>query len=165
MPKTKLEGFIFTVIMTFIMVYAMVCYNIAMSLGGMKDQVFLMALGEMRIMWPVSIILEMLVMEKPVMALTKRVVGESTSFSLTLLVRSAITVSLMCPAMSFVATLLFKDFSSAGLISTWLQTSLFNFPMALAWQIFYAGPLCRLIFRTFFRREKKVSAGNAETEL
>lgn len=162
MPKTKLEGFIFTLIMAFIMVYAMICYNISLNLGGMNDQVFLMAFGEMRIMWPVAVVLEMFVMEKPVMALTNRVVSKDSSFTVVLLVRCALTVCLMCPTMSFVATLLFKDFSTAGLISTWLQTAAFNFPMAMAWQIFYAGPFGRLIFRAIFRRNKQERAMEAE---
>lgn len=163
MPKTKLEGFIFTLIMAFIMVYAMICYNISLNLGGMNDQVFLMAFGEMRIMWPIAVVLEMFVMEKPVMALTNRVVNENSSFTAVLLVRCALTVCLMCPTMSFIATLLFKNYSTAGLISTWLQTAAFNFPMALVWQIFYAGPFGRLIFRTIFRRSKKEQV--METEL
>ena len=45
MPKSKLENFVFTVIMAFIMVYAMICYNISLNIGGMTDQVFLMAFG------------------------------------------------------------------------------------------------------------------------
>ena len=32
MPKTKFENFILTVIMAFIMVYAMICYNIALNI-------------------------------------------------------------------------------------------------------------------------------------
>jgi hypothetical protein len=73
MPENKLENFVFTVIMAFLMVYAMICYNIALNIGGMKDIVFLMAFGELRIMWPVAIVLELFVMERPVMALTQRV--------------------------------------------------------------------------------------------
>ena len=52
MPKTKFENVIFTVIMAFIMVYAMICYNIALNIGGLQDKVFLMAFGELRIMCP-----------------------------------------------------------------------------------------------------------------
>ena len=54
MPETKFENFIFTVVMAFLMVYAMICYNIALNIGGMQDAVFLMAFGELRIMWPWS---------------------------------------------------------------------------------------------------------------
>ncbi|HCI84714.1 MAG TPA: DUF2798 domain-containing protein, partial [Lachnospiraceae bacterium] len=48
MPETKFENFIFTVVMAFLMVYAMICYNIALNIGGMQDAVFLMAFGELR---------------------------------------------------------------------------------------------------------------------
>ena len=52
MPKTKLQNVIFTIIMAFVMVYAMVCYNIAIDKGGMSNQIFLLAFHEMPIMWP-----------------------------------------------------------------------------------------------------------------
>ena len=58
MPKTKFQNVIFTLMMSFLMVYAMICYNISLNIGGMSNQVFLMAFGEMRIMWPVAFILE-----------------------------------------------------------------------------------------------------------
>lgn len=84
MPQNKLENFVFTVMMAFLMVYAMICYNISLNLGGMTNQVFLMAFGEMRIMWPVAIVLELFVMEKPAMFLTKRVVTKEMPFSIIL---------------------------------------------------------------------------------
>ena len=34
MPKNKLQEVIFTILMVFVMVYAMVCYNIALNTGG-----------------------------------------------------------------------------------------------------------------------------------
>lgn len=37
MPESKLENFVFTVMMAFVMVYAMICYNIALTIGGMRD--------------------------------------------------------------------------------------------------------------------------------
>ena len=80
MPENKLENFVFTVIMAFLMVYAMICYNIALHIGGMKNTVFLMAFHELIIMWPVAIILAMFIMEKPVMTLTSRVVTEEMPF-------------------------------------------------------------------------------------
>lgn len=157
MPRTKFENFIFTTIMAFIMVYAMICYNIALNLGGMNDRVFLMAFGELKIMWPAAIVLEMFVMEKPVMYLTGRVVTKEMPFIFLLLIRCSITVCLMCPAMSLIATILFKDWAAAGLVSTWLETAAMNFPMALAWQIFFGGPLGRLCFRTIFRSGRKAA--------
>ena len=64
MPKTKLQNVIFTLIMAFVMVYALVCYNIALDKGGMSNQIFLLAFYEMPIMWPVALILEVFVVEK-----------------------------------------------------------------------------------------------------
>ena len=62
---------------------------------------------------------------------------------------SAMTVCVMCPMMSFVATALFKGVN-ASLIPNWIQTTALNFPMALCWQIFFAGPLVRMIFGKMF---------------
>ena len=56
MPKTRLQNIIFTLIMAFVMVYAMVCYNIALDKGGMTNEIFLLAFHEMPIMWPLSLI-------------------------------------------------------------------------------------------------------------
>ncbi len=135
----------------------MICYNIAISTGGMRDAVFRMALGELRIMWPLAIVLEMFVMEKPVMFLTSRVATKEMPFFFVLLIRCSLTVCLMCPTMSLAATMLFKDFHEAGFIGVWLQTAALNFPMALCWQIFFAGPAGRGIFRVLFRKKTVAS--------
>lgn len=34
MLESKLENFVFTVMMAFVTVYAMICYNIALTIGG-----------------------------------------------------------------------------------------------------------------------------------
>lgn len=146
MPKTFLQGLFFTIVMAFIMVYAMICYNIALSTGGMTNQVFLMAFGEMKIMWPIAIILEMTIVEKLSGMLAGRVINENMAPIAIIVIRSSMIVCLMCPIMSFIATLLFKN-AGSEIIAVWLQTCVFNFPMALCWQIFFAGPLGRLIFR------------------
>ena len=56
----------------------------------------------------------------------------------------------MCPIMSLAATILFKETKSFG---TWVQTWAMNFPMAICYQMFYCGPLVRLIFRAIFVRK------------
>ena len=63
MPKTKFQNVVFTLMMSFLMVYAMICYNISMNIGGMTNQVFLMAFHEMMIMWPAAFILEFFLLE------------------------------------------------------------------------------------------------------
>ena len=64
---------------------------------------------------------------------------------------SLMIVCIMCPIMSLVATVLFKE-PSFGM---WVHTFGCNFPVALCWQMFYCGPLSRAIFRLMFRRGEK----------
>ena len=43
MPKTKLQSVCFSILMVAVMVYGMVCYNIAIAQGGMNNQIFMLA--------------------------------------------------------------------------------------------------------------------------
>lgn len=54
MPKTKFQDFIFTIIMVIVMVYAMVCYNIAFDKGGMSSDIFLLASCTSFLLWVLS---------------------------------------------------------------------------------------------------------------
>lgn len=146
MQKSKLQSLIFTLVMAFFMVYGMICYNIALNIGGMINQVFVMAFHELVIMWPIAIILELFIVEKLSLKLTLRCVDQNVSKLSFTIVMCSMIVCLMCPMMSFVATLLFKN-AGKEIIAVWLQTTVFNFPMALAWQIFFVGPLVRNMFK------------------
>lgn len=59
---------------------------------------------------------------------------------------SICTVIVMCPLMSFVATLLFKGIDNYIIIK-WIKTIALNFPMAFCWQLLIAGPFVRFIFK------------------
>ena len=48
----------------------------------------------------------------------------------------------------FVAPLAFKRPPAGELVATWLQAVALNFPMALLWQLFVAGPAVRAVVRT-----------------
>ena len=63
MPKTKLQEVVFTILMVFVMVYAMICYNIALNMGGMSNIVFLNAFHELVIMGPIAFILDFFLYE------------------------------------------------------------------------------------------------------
>ena len=152
MPKTKLQNIIFTILMAFVMVYAMICYNISLNIGGMTNEVFLMAFHELIIMWPVAFILEFFVVEKLSHFLAFRIVTPNDRPIFIVLAISSMIVCLMCPMMSLVATILFKN-AGSQFIAVWFQTTVMNFPMAFFWQIFFAGPLVRLIFRTVFKNK------------
>lgn len=131
--------------MAFVMVYALVCYNIALDKGGMSNQVFLLAFHELPIMWPAAFILEFFVVEKLSKMLAFRIVTPQDRPIFIILAISSMIVCLMCPMMSFIATVLFKH-PGSEVIAVWLQTTALNFPVALCWQIFFAGPLVRNVF-------------------
>ncbi len=154
MPKTKLQGIIFTLLMAFVMVYGMVCYNIAIEKGGMSNEIFKLAFFEIPIMWPIACVLEFFVVERLSQNLAFRIVNPQDKPIFILLTISSMIVCLMCPIMSFIATLLFAK-PGTQIIAVWLQKLVLNFPMALCWQIFFAGPFVRTIFGLLFSRKKE----------
>lgn len=52
------------------------------------------------------------------------------------------------------ATILFKN-AGVEFVAVWLQTTAMNFPMALCWQIFFAGPFVRNVFGFFCKKKNK----------
>lgn len=155
MPKTKFQDFIFTVMMVIVMVYAMICYNIAISMGGMSNKVFLMAFGELPVMCVIAFVAEFFVIGRLAQKITfKHFNPENTNPLIITLSISAITVAFMCPLMSFAASLLFNYSGVGNIVSVFINICVRNFPMALCWQIFYAGPLVRAVFRLIFKKQQ-----------
>ena len=150
MPKNKFQEVIFTIIMVFFMVYAMICYNISLNVGGFNNSVFLSAFHELVIMGPIAFVLDFFIVSKLAFACANRMVDFRSChpFSMILAI-SVASVAFMCPLMSLAATILFKN-AGSQFISVWLQTTAFNFPMAFFWQLIYAGPIVRFIFRHIF---------------
>lgn len=149
MPKTKFQNVVFTLMMSFLMVYAMICYNISLNTGGMSNSVFLAAFHELIIMWPVAFFLEFLFVDKAAHALAFRFVKPDDRPIIITLAISTMIICIMCPCMSLVATILFKH-AGRQFAAVWLQTTFLNFPVAFFWQLFYCGPFIRLIFRKLF---------------
>lgn len=156
MPKTKFQEVILTIMMVFVMVYAMICYNIALNVGGMNNTVFLSAFHEFVIMAPVAFILDFFFVGHIAKRTAFRIVNpeKENPFHLVIAI-SVVSVAWMCPLMSLVATILFKD-AGSQFIAVWLQTIALNFPMAFFWQMLYAGPFVRFLFRQIFREKEKV---------
>ena len=148
MPKTLLEKIVFTIIMAAIMVYGMIVYNVALATGGVTNATFAIALHEMPIMVPAAFILEFFVVEKLATKLAFTFMRPTDRPQFITYAFSLMIVCIMCPVMSLIATLLFKEPS----FGTWVHTFGCNFPMALGWQMFCCGPLSRAIFRLLFRR-------------
>ena len=158
MPKTKFQEVIFTIMMVFVMVYAMICYNIALNTGGLNNSVFLSAFHEFVIMAPVAFILDFFFVGHIAKRTAFRIVNpeKENPFHLVIAI-SVVSVAWMCPLMSLAATILFKD-AGSQFIAVWLQTIALNFPMAFFWQMLYAGPFVRFLFRQIFREREKAPA-------
>ena len=161
MPKNLVQSIVFGVLMVVVMVYFMICYNIAMDMGGLTPSVFILALGELPIMAAIAFVLESVALGKLANILSFRIVNPSTDKPMAIILAiSAMTVCCMCPVMSFIATLMHSGTQS--LFTNWLQKWFFNFTPALLWQIFFAGPIVRFVFGLIFReREGKVVAEEA----
>ncbi|HJC43732.1 MAG TPA: DUF2798 domain-containing protein [Candidatus Mediterraneibacter gallistercoris] len=158
MPKTKFQEVIFTIMMVFVMVYAMICYNIALNIGGLNTSVFLSAFHEFVIMAPVAFVLDFFFVGHIAKRTAFRIVNpeKENPFHLVIAI-SVVSVAWMCPLMSLAATILFKD-AGSQFIAVWLQTIALNFPMAFFWQMLYAGPFVRFLFRQIFREREKAPA-------
>ena len=163
MPKTKFQEVIFTIMMVFVMVYVMICYNIALNTGGLDSSVFLSAFRELVIMAPVAFILDFFFVGHMAKRAAFRIVDprKENPFHLVLAI-SAVSVMWMCPLMSLAATILFKN-AGSEFIAVWLQTTVFNFPMAFFWQMCYAGPFVRFLFRLIFRERENVTETECRT--
>ncbi len=154
MPQTKFQDVVYTIIMVCVMVYAMVCYNVAIDMGGLSNEVFLIALHELPIMGAIGFILEFFIVGNLAKILAFRFVDPAKDRPIVMILSiSAMIVCLMCPVMSFIASVLFNYNGASNIIANWLKITVVNFPMAMCFQIFYAGPFVRLIFRNIFKKQ------------
>lgn len=160
MPKTKLQGTVFGFLMSVTMAYGMEVYNVALKEGGlsqMTNRVFWDALLEAAYMWLFVFLFSTLWGNRIGHALAAKICREADSPFLRTVWISGCTVLIMCPTMSAVAAVLFSVLLGGGswsqLPAYWVGTVLKNFPMALLWNLFAAGPVTRLLFRRLFARQ------------
>lgn len=64
MPKNKFQEVIFTIMMVLVMVYAMICYNIALATGGLTNAIFAAAFRELLFMAPLAFLLDFFLVSK-----------------------------------------------------------------------------------------------------
>lgn len=162
MPKTKGQGLVFGILMSVTMAYGMEVYNVALKsgvlqhVGGfseMRNTVFLGALKEASFMWLFVFLFSNLWGNR----LGAKLVSPQDSPFLQMLARSCCTVLVMCPTMSLVAAVLFQVILGhqpvLQLPAMWVGTVLKNFPMALLWNLFAAGPVSRGLLRLIFAKK------------
>lgn len=165
MPTTRFQQLSFSILMAFAMVYGMELYNQALMAGGLSTGLFLTPFADIVPLMLAVIVLETLIGGRLASRLLERLLDpKSTPALLYPIFRGAFTCWSMCPLMSMVATLVFKQPPVGELIATWLQTVALNFPMALLWQLFVAGPAVRAAVRGIGMAErglKRPVAGRA----
>lgn len=167
MPKTKGQKIVFGIIMSIIMAYGMEVYNVAIKNGCRIDnwnfsmltnRVFLDALIEASYMCIFVFIFSNLWGNRLGQKIAHKIIRPESDnpFFITIIISSC-TVLIMCPTMSLVASVLFNVImakqSIINLPAIWVGTVIKNFPMALLWNLFFAGPLTRTLFKTIFKKQ------------
>ncbi|AEV28136.1 Protein of unknown function (DUF2798) [Sphaerochaeta pleomorpha str. Grapes] len=158
MPSTKLQRMVFAFLTVAITVHVFVFYNLAIEMGGMSNQVFIASKKIILIEFIFAFLLEILIAGPLSEKLAFRVVNsrENKPFVVTTAIICA-TVALMCPMMSFIATILYNGFSSE-FISQWMQKIVFNFPLAFFSELFFIQPLVRFLSSKIFKTQLKRQA-------
>lgn len=121
MPKTKFQEVVFTVIMVIVMVYAMICYNVAISIGGMQNKVFVAALSELPIMGAIGFVLDIFIAGPLAKKCAFKIADpqKDRPFFIILAI-SVFSVLFMCPMMSFAAAILFNGGFNSEIVATWI---------------------------------------------
>ena len=166
MPKTKTQGIIFGVIMSYSMAIGMEVYNMAIKMGfnltegsgfsSMTNIVFWEALKEALYMGVFVFIFSNLWGNRiGAKFMEEHCDPEKDNPYFCQLMRQAGTVAVMCPTMSMVAAILFNLILGGQpvyqLPAIWVGTFMKNFPMAFFWNMFAAAPFTHWIFGKIFK--------------
>ena len=160
MPKTKFQGVIFGLLMSYSMAYGMEIYNMAIKMGfnlqvggfsTMTNVVFWEAFKEALYMGIFVFIFSNLWGNRMGARFMERHCNPAKDNPyFCQLMRQAGTVAVMCPTMSLVAAILFNVILAGEpvwqLPAIWVGTFLKNFPMAFFWNMFAAAPFTRWAF-------------------
>jgi len=182
MPRNQFQRMIFALLTVIITVHAYVFYslyvvngNTLMSvnqatsvIGAINNQGGVYMLGRYVPIWSV-VLLEF------ILAYCLEIsIGSPCSFKLAckvfnprethpVIFESAIicaTVGIMCPAMSFIASILYypyyQGFNIITLLANWLKLVCYNFPFAFFTQLFFIQPLVRTVFKVLFHKDIEV---------
>ena len=164
MPKTKLQKFIFGLIMSYSMAIGMEIYNTAIKMGfnlntgsfsTMTNSVFPAALQEASFMGLIVLLCSSLWGNRIGQQFADRHANPTTDNPYFYrLLRQAGTVSIMCPTMSLIASILFNiilaQASIAQLPAIWIGTIIKNLPMAFFWNMYIAAPFTHWLFNKIF---------------
>jgi hypothetical protein len=145
MPINKTQKIIFSVLMSFLMVYGMETYNHFIA-GYTGLHAFSLPIIELLELMFIVIILQTFIGGRFASALAFKLIQPESSHPLKVtLIIQLCTVIIMCPLMSCVATIIFKQDIPLPFLHKWMLTILVNFPFALFYQVLVAGPVVRKI--------------------
>lgn len=152
MPKTKFQSVIFTLIMVFFMVYSMTAYTISLKMNGLSYQIFAIAIKEMWIEYVIVFCLIFFLITNLAKKLALRIIDPQKIPPIFMILSiQCFTVCLIVPSITLIATFLHNGFQSTWFTS-WIQSAVLCFPIALCLQVFFIGPLVRFIFRKIFSK-------------
>ncbi|AEY66497.1 DUF2798 domain-containing protein [Clostridium sp. BNL1100] len=155
MPTTKFQRVVFAFLTVIITVHLFVFYNLAIEMGGMSNQVFIASRKVVGIEFLFAFLLEIFIVGPLAEKMAFRIINprdEKPYIITTAIICS--TVVLMCPTMSFIATILYNGISTEFL-AQWMQKIVFNFPFALLTQLFFIQPFVRFLFGAIFKQKTK----------
>lgn len=171
MPQTKLQKHLYAFITIIITVPCFVIYCLSIENGGILNVDLKFALTLIPIEFCLAYLTEMIIGSPLSLKLAFKAVPPNEYKPM--IVETAIistTVCIMCPLMSFYATILYKGifpllvFKDASVtlgsfllyfIPNFLQTVVQNFPFALLGQLFLIQPLTRTIFKFIIKNKRK----------
>lgn len=169
MPQTKLEKNIFALITVIITVPCFVFYCSSYEAGGFTVDVIKNSLIFIPIEFILAYLCEIFIVSPLSVKLALKAIDPKKNDKM--IVETAIicaTAAIMCPLMSFLATIIYNGIIAVGIyggslnnflinfIPFWLQKVVLNFPFALLSQLFFIQPLTRLIFGKIFNKNKEI---------
>ena len=185
MPQSKLQRFIFALMTVVITVHAYVFYSLYVINGStfIENAAYagvnttsviaaINAIGGVPVLGHGMPIWAVVLIEFCLAITLEMTVGSPSSFKLAckvfnpaethpVMFETAIicaTVGIMCPAMSFLAAILYypyayQAFNVFTLLANWLKLVCFNFPFAFFTQLFFIQPLVRTLFKKLVVRK------------
>lgn len=131
--------------MAFVMVYGMESYNHIVA-NTFSLSAFTVSLFELAWLMTAVIVLQTFAGAPLARKIAFSFINpETANPKFVVLAMQISTVLIMCPLMSFVAALAFKNGLHGNTVEIWLKTIVLNFPAALLWQILVAGPVVRFV--------------------
>ena len=179
MPQTKSQKLIFALITVVITVPCFVFYCSSYEAGGFNVEIIKNSWIFIPIEFVLAYLCEIFIGSPLSVKLALKAIDPKKNDHM--IVETAIicaTVGIMCPLMSFLATIIYNGIIAVGIngaplnnfiinfIPYWLQKVVLNFPFALLSQLFFIQPLTRTIFKVIFKNnDEKMEKTNAEKEL